>query len=235
MSEPSIFGPVDGGRLSGRVVSQVVTLIRSGRLAEGDRLPPERELAATMGISRVTLRDALRVLEVMGLITIRVGSGGGAFITVPAPEVIGEILFNLLTMSSFSHDEIAEARHILELGILSLVVDRVTTDDIDALRRICAQSRDRLLAGAYEPELSIEFHARLAQAAHNDAITMIAKSFSGPLSMAAIRSRGSRDDLRTITEHEQIVVALEEQDRQQASRLMTAHLLRNESIDILSS
>lgn len=227
-SVSSFLTPVHGGRMSGEIVGQVIELIRSGRIEPGDRLPPERELATTFGVSRVTVRDALRVLEVMGLVDIRVGSAGGAYVTMPSTTVIGEGLANLLMMRSFEPEQIAEARLVLELGVLDLVASRITEDDITELRELCAISRAKLEAGEYDTAQSLQFHSRLAHAAHNPAIGMLSESFSGPLSMAAVRAKDVRPDghRRTVEEHEGIVEALASGDHAGARRILVTHLLR---------
>lgn len=232
MTHASLFAPVNGQRMSGEIVGQILALIRSGQLSEGDRLPAERELAATVGVSRVTVRDALRVLEVMGLITIKVGSSGGSFVTKPSVNVIGENLFNLLLMGAFDPKQIAEARLVMELGILDLASERATEEDLDELEDICRRSRESFEAGAYDRPLAVAFHRRLAVASHNGAIAMLSESFAGPLSMAAIRAAEVRKDAerRTIEEHERILQALRAGDFDRASRTMTTHLLRGRRV-----
>src|SRR5918996_5288344 len=79
-----MFSPVETGRMSGAIVDQVRDLIHKGQLRPGQRLPSERELAERFEVSRVTVRDALRSLETMGLVEIRVGAAGGAFLTAPS-------------------------------------------------------------------------------------------------------------------------------------------------------
>ena len=76
-----MFSPVNVDRVSQVIVDQIKLLIRDGRLQPGDRLPSERELCQRFGVSRVTVREALRVLEAGGLLAIRVGAHGGAFLT----------------------------------------------------------------------------------------------------------------------------------------------------------
>lgn len=226
MSIAPFLVPVAGGRISGEIVAQVVALLREGKLAEGDRLPSERELSERFGVSRVTVRDALRVLEATGLVAIRVGAAGGAFVTAPSTELLGEGLTNLLLMSSLSPEDVVEARRIVELGILDLVLQRADADDIAGLREICEQSQAALERGEYDTALSNEFHARLATAAHNQAIQMLATSFRGPLSMAVVR----RDEpeagrhVRSVAAHLELVDAIEQRDRRRAVRVLTRHL-----------
>lgn len=232
MSITPLLSPVDDTRMSSQIVAQLVGLIREGRLTPGDRLPPERELATTFGVSRVTVRDALRTLDVMGLLDIRVGSTGGAFVTTPSPEVVGNNLANILMMRSFDLDHIAETRLVLELGIFDLVAARVTAADIEALRDVCRRTRATWEAGDYDTSLSFEFHHTLAQAAHNPALAMLAESFSGPLSMVALRGKEVRSDAhrRTVEEHEGIVEGLAAGDVDHARELLIVHLLRGRQI-----
>ncbi|MFA9431903.1 FadR/GntR family transcriptional regulator [Egicoccus sp. AB-alg2] len=228
MSVSSYLSPVTGTRMSSEIVSQVIALIRGGRLQPGDRLPAERELAETFGVSRVTVRDALRVLEAMGLVDIRVGSAGGAFVTTPSPSVVGESLSNMLFMGTFEPEQIAETRLVVELGILDLVLERVTDEDIARLRDLCRQSREKLEQDEYDTKLSVQFHAELARAAHNPAVVMLAETFSGPLSMAAVRATEVRRDAhkRTVEEHEALVEYLADRNAEGARDVLITHLLR---------
>lgn len=233
MSITSLLSPVTERRRSSQIVAQVVGLIREGRLAPGDRLPPERELATTFGVSRVTVRDALRALDVMGLLEIRVGSSGGAFVTTPSPEVVGQNLANILMMRSFDPEHIAETRLVLELGIFDLVSARATEEDLEALRDVCRRTRAAWESGTATRPLSFEFHHTLAAAAHNPALTMVAESFSGPLSMMALRAKEVRPDAtrRTVEEHEGIVESLAAGDPDRAREVLIGHLLRGREID----
>src|SRR5690349_19213105 len=93
--ESDLFRPVSVDRVSQVIVDQVKRLMREGKLANGDRLPSERDLCQRFGVSRVTVREALRVLEANGLIEIRVGARGGAFVASPTKERLGEGLADL--------------------------------------------------------------------------------------------------------------------------------------------
>src|SRR5882762_8280145 len=97
--DTEMFKVVSSSRISQSIVEQVKVLIRQGRLTPGDRLPSERDLCDRFGVSRVTVREALRMLEAGGLVEIRVGAKGGAFVTTPTPERIGEGLADLLNLS----------------------------------------------------------------------------------------------------------------------------------------
>src|ERR671928_1717465 len=94
-----LFSRVGNGRLSEEISERIRAAIVEGRLRPGDRLPPERELTERFGVSRVSVRDALRILEASGLIEIRVGARGGAFVTSPSSTRIGTGLADLISLS----------------------------------------------------------------------------------------------------------------------------------------
>src|ERR671915_91388 len=139
-SSADLFNPVNDRRISELIVDQVRLLIRQQQLNPGDRLPAERELCDRFGVSRVTVREALRVLEANGLVEIRVGARGGAFVTAPSSRMVGEGIADLISMSSLSAMEVTEARIVFELGLVPLVCQRATDEDIAALYEICDRS-----------------------------------------------------------------------------------------------
>lgn len=229
MTITEMFQPLAGGRMSAEIVGQIIPLIRNGQLKPGDRFPSERELSQTFEVSRVTVRDALRVLEVMGLVEIRVGSAGGAFVTVPSTDVVGEGLVNMMTLREVDPASIAETRALLELAVLDLALDRITDEDIEELRGHCRSAQALIDEGTYDTELSRKFHATLAQCTHNDAVALIAASFAGPLSMGYIRSLEDTNEAarRTVSEHAALVEAIAAGEAETARKVLRDHLLRN--------
>ena len=113
-------------RVSQEVVDQIRGLIVSNQLHPGDRLPSERTLAASMGVGRVTIREAMRVLEANGLLEIRVGARGGAVVTSPTLSRLEAGLGELLRLASASPREITAAMNAFEIGIVPIVVERIT-------------------------------------------------------------------------------------------------------------
>src|SRR3954462_6200317 len=99
MEAAALFSPVVTGRVSAEIVGRIKAAIRGGALAPGDQLPPERDLTKQLGVSRVSVRDALRMLEANGLIEVRVGARGGAFVTAPGPQLVGEGLADMLLLA----------------------------------------------------------------------------------------------------------------------------------------
>lgn len=225
---PDLFSPVSLGRVSQVIVDQVRLLMHQGRLKPGDRLPSERDLCERFGVSRVTVREALRVLEAGGLVEIRVGARGGAFVTTPSSARVGEGLADLLKLSPLTASEVTEARMVFELGIVPIVIERATPDDIAALKEICARQRAALKDRSYSMTLSAEFHVRVAACTHNEAIEMLVQSFHGPLLMSLQEAQVVAPLMghRGSTEHSEFVNAVERRDVAAASAIMREHLQR---------
>ena len=104
------FVPAQRVRSFDHIVDQIRDAISSGGIAPGERLPSERDLGATFGVSRTTLREALRALEAQGVLEIRTGSRGGAFVAEPSSELVAGALGNLLRFRSATARELAEFR-----------------------------------------------------------------------------------------------------------------------------
>lgn len=222
-----LFRPVNHGRMSEMIVEQIRLLIRQGRLKPGDRLPAERDLCERFDVSRVTIREALRVLEAAGLVEIRVGARGGAFVTAPSSGRVGAGLADLLSMSSLSAAEVTEARQVLELGIIPIVCERATPEDIADLRAICQHARKALGDHDYQLSLSTEFHFRVAQAAHNGAIELLVRSLREAMLMSLARAHQEAPiGEQGLQEHMAFVDAIEARDSDRAAAIMRKHLQR---------
>jgi DNA-binding FadR family transcriptional regulator len=227
-SHGELFSRLNVGRISGMIVDQIRLLVRDGHLSPGDRLPSERELCERFGVSRVTVREALRVLEANGLITIKVGARGGAFITTPSSERVGEGIADLLTLSSITAAEVTEARRVFELGIMPLACERAEDEDVEALLEICDRSDAALAKDRYTMDLSAEFHIRVARATHNAAIEMLVQSFHGPMLMSLRRAQIAAPLMGHLgtEEHRSIAEAIARRDVSAATEVMATHLAR---------
>ena len=223
-----LFSAVSVGRVSQVIVEQIRALIRQGRLRPGDRLPSERDLCERFGVSRVTVREALRVLEAGGLIDVRVGARGGAFVTSPTNARLGEGLADLLQLSPLTAAEVTEARMVFELGIVPLVVERATEEDLVALERLCEDQQAALADQRYTMEMSAEFHIRVAASTHNKAVEMIVQSFHGPLLMSLKEAQMAEPlmGVRGAREHLEFVHAIRRRAVAEAEAIMREHVER---------
>lgn len=220
-----LFEPMPAVRTSAAIVTQIRSLIRSGQLPIGSRLPAERELCERLGVSRLSLREALRVLESCGLIEVRLGSHGGAFVTAPTIGSAGQGMTDLLSTSGLSAVDVTEARTLFELGVvLPLAVERATETDVRELRALCDEEERARNEGSYNVAVSFGFHLQLAIASHNPAVSMIMESFREAILMSM--REANHEGNQGADEHRAIVDAVERGDTESASRIMAAHLRR---------
>ena len=222
------FTRVSTGRISADIVDQIKVAIRDGRLTPGDQLPPERDLTRQLGVSRVSVRDALRMLEATGLVEVRVGARGGAFVTAPAPRLVSEGLADMLMLAETTPAEVTEARKIFELGMLELACERRTDEDVAALEEICDRADAALAAGSYDAAISAEFHTRLARCAHNTAIALFAETFQGPLLRSLQQARKLDPQMGRVgaLEHRALVDAIRAREPKAAKEILSNHLGR---------
>jgi DNA-binding FadR family transcriptional regulator len=227
-----MFVPITVARASSTIADQIRAAILSGQLKKGERLPPERSLAEQFGVSRVTVRDALRALEAMGLIAVRVGARGGAFVTAPTGAVVAQTMSDMVMMSAVSPEDVVEARLMVELGTVTIACTRATDEDLAELRALSERATAGLAKKTYTRELSWDFHSLLAKAAHNGAVEGLTQSFRSSLSLHPIRTReGAKAHERTVEEHRRILEALEQRDGAAARREMAQHLLRGTGLE----
>jgi GntR family transcriptional regulator, transcriptional repressor for pyruvate dehydrogenase complex len=223
-----LYTAVSSNRMSEAIVDQIRGLIRSEQLRPGDRLPSERDLGERMGVSRVTIREAMRVLEAGGLIEIRVGARGGAVVTSPSSTKLGSGLADLISLSPLTAGEVTEARQVFEVGIIPLVVERATEQDLTELREMVSQHQAALKNGEYGMPMSAAFHVRVAACTHNAAIEMLVHSFHGPLLMSLREAQVAAPLMghRGTNEHRDFVEAVAKHDVERAEEIMRTHLGR---------
>jgi GntR family transcriptional regulator, transcriptional repressor for pyruvate dehydrogenase complex len=212
-------------RVSQEVVDQIRGLIVSNQLRPGDRLPSERTLAASMGVGRVTIREAMRVLEANGLIEIRVGARGGAVVASPSLSRIEAALGELLYLASATQREIAAAIRALEIGIVPIVVDRITEQEIADLREMTISHRAMSRLGERGGDPSTTFHVQVAKCSHNRAIEALAHSLRRRQAAAGEIAHGSLPTARCdATQHDDVLDAIASGDEAFAKETMRAHL-----------
>ena len=226
MAREVMFRPVRIARASDEVVQQVKALIFGGTLGPGDQLPSEKELAVQFGLSRVTVRDALRVLESQGLIAIKVGARGGAFVASPSTQPVTDSLATMLRLQRATIGDLTEARMVVETRVASLAAERAAPADVAAMERAIASARAGRAAGDpfFVPH-SIAFHLALAQASRNQVLLFTVESFR-TLFHEALAKLLPADDMaeRAIADHQRILDAIKARDRTRAERLMHEHL-----------
>lgn len=220
----NLFQPLKVSRNSQAVADYLRCLIQEGKLEVGCRLPAERELAEQLGVSRVMLREALQSLRASGLITAKIGAAGGAIVTLPSGEVMRNSITDLLAMSALTPQEVSEARSVIELGIVGLVCERATEEDIAELSALCDQAQEDRENGVYDSRSSVKFHLRVAAIARNPAVNLLLSSIEQPILRTLIEA--GHKDMSGVHEHRAFVGALASRDVDLARRIMRDHLSR---------
>jgi GntR family transcriptional repressor for pyruvate dehydrogenase complex len=203
------------------VTAQVRDLLFQGSLKTGDRLPPERELSALLGIGRPALREALRALEASGLIELRKGKTGGAFIAVSSSRVVSDGMSDMLRLGNVSVEELFEAREWFLSALVRPVCRRITTEEIDRLRKNVAQAELLHDQGLFldRIEQNFIFYTLLAQASRNPVAVMVVDSLTVTL-RALIDRVGSDLSPHFFANRRDLIGALESRDEEKAATLM---------------
>ena len=205
------------------IVDQIRELISAGRIKPGDRLPPERELAELFKASRNSVRDAIRVLEQMGLIESR--QGDGTYVRSVGADELAEPLALMLLQSRTQMRELWEVRRMLEPAIAEHAASRITDEELDELEAILDSQRQKVEAGFMALEEDTAFHYGIAEAARNSVMLRTLDTLVDLLRQSRERSlqRAGRP-ATSLAGHVRILAALRRRDPEAARDEMLRHL-----------
>jgi GntR family transcriptional regulator, transcriptional repressor for pyruvate dehydrogenase complex len=217
------FTPPTRERLIDKIVSQIKDLIYSNEIQVGDKLPSERELARKLRVSRAVVGDALRALERAGLVEIRPGATGGAFVTHDIHLPLFWTLHDLLRGGKLSVVHFCEARSAIECESVREAIEKVTEKDIQHLRSLNEKLLEHLTAGDTSKLRTdnLSFHVDLARIGGNPIITLMVHSLLRLAVAAYPYASDSRKFVKAQHErHEAIMQALEAKDAAHCQELM---------------
>jgi GntR family transcriptional regulator, transcriptional repressor for pyruvate dehydrogenase complex len=202
-----------------RAVAHIQELVQNGDLAPGERLPSERELARTLGVSRSTLREAIRALVVMNILVSR--HGDGTYVSSLEPALLSAPFTFALDTRPALREHLFEARRALETACARLAAERISDEELEEL--------DGLAATASEPDelidRDVELHTAIARATRNP----ILLALMGSIGTLALESRRASAPLpgqaaRSRRDHRGIIAALRRHDPDAAAEAMDRHL-----------
>ena len=214
------------------VIDTAITRIRdriaAGELAPGDRLPPEAELAALLGVSRNSLREAVRALIQANVLDVR--RGDGTYVTSLEPQLLlSGLAFVMDLMQDRTVLELFEVRRLLEPAATGVAAARITDDSIDGLRGLLEAMR-RSTTAEELVSLDVEFHRSIVEASGNQTLVSLLEALFTRTARARIwRGIWDRDALDwTYAQHELIVEALAQRDATLATAAATVHVAASE-------
>ena len=222
------FKRIERKRKSTYAAEQILDAIRQGEYHVGDKLPPEREIAEQMGVSRASLREALSALQLAGIIESRSGAGTYVLKAGFAEE------YRALTLLEESENlqETFEARRVLEEGIVKLACKRVSAQDLQTLAEVLSKMQQSAQVQDFDVfnQANQRFHLTIVTATHNcllvHALKPLLEVMRGQLPRE-LREKYYRADgqhfQRTFEIHRQIFQAVEKKDGVQAVRKMAEH------------
>lgn len=216
--------------LSSKLVDSAVRSLREaisqGRWRSGEMLPGQRDLAEQMGISRPSLREALTVLETLGIIRVLPGRGVMVLDRTTSPEVAAVPVRDTVGM-----EDVFQSRYALEPFIVGLVAQSIDPNDVNRLRLNLADMSDAIADGDINAAIDahIAFHSMLVSFTSNPIFMVVTEQINGALSKSSPLMRARSESMvEPLREHEAIVRAIRQRDSSKASQLMRRHIV-NES------
>ncbi|MDP1732458.1 MAG: FadR/GntR family transcriptional regulator [Devosia sp.] len=218
------FKPIESKpSASERVAERLTTLISSGNIAPGDKLPSENELSRALHVSRPVVREALRGLAMMGIVESR--QGGGCYVTDLKPNRLMAPLSFALSLQDYSLESLFRAREVIDCGIAADAARNATGEQIAMLEELADQGRKLVDDPVAFRVMDAEFHEVVGKAAGNDFLDNVARSLYG----LAIDQRRKASALPGVLEqsardHEQIIRAISRRDPEGARLAMNDHV-----------
>lgn len=214
---------LQGQRLHESIVQRFHALIRDGDLEHGAKLPAERVMAEQLKVSRSSVREAIRSLELQGLVVSKHGSG--TFINTQSLDAVAALMTSTLGAGETQIRDIFEVRHLLEPQLATLAAQRATPGDVERLSAILEEQQRQIMEGETGVDADTEFHFALATATHNTALVKVVSAVEDVLRQSRDQSlqRPGRPQ-RSLDSHHQILEMIKTGDHQGAREAMEHHL-----------
>jgi GntR family transcriptional regulator, transcriptional repressor for pyruvate dehydrogenase complex len=229
-SRDQMFKPIDpqhAGTTAEEVIAYLREMIHRGELKPGDRLPPERDLAKLLGVSRPTLRAGIRSLAAVGVLQSRQGAGTFVVKADGPPALDSSPLRMMASLHGFTSGEMFEARQSLEMSVAGLAAERATGDQMASM----AEEIAGMYASLDDPEQflvhDMRFHQTVAAASGNRILTSLMNMVATILFDVRSKTVNRARDLKESAEmHRHVYKAIREHDVEGARAAMRDHLMR---------
>jgi DNA-binding FadR family transcriptional regulator len=223
-----VFQPISRPRAFEEICDRIRHQLSIGALQPGDKLPAERELAQQLGVSRSALREALRSLEIAGIVVLRKGVTGGAFIRPGDPTTMTRVMQDLVHLGSISLADLTEARVMIQTAVVRMACERATEADIEKIAENIENTAEMTRLGRHEDRLrfAMEFYRLLALSTRNEIMTMLVDALTVILLrfLSGIRNGAPQPGL--IESRRRFLRHLKARDAAKASREIELHLTK---------
>lgn len=213
-----------------QIIDEIRSLIREGKLEQGDLLPPERELSKLIGVNRHSLREALKILEYMGILKSKTGVG-----TIITGFKSGLLSRQSNELSNISPQkiwfELIEVRKAIEPYMAKLAAERATVDDLKSMAELIDEIEAKVARKESGTAASERFHMALAKATQNNAFIRIAEPITGMLVQyreTSVKVPGR--SIMALDEHKEIYLSVKNRQPKKAAQAMLNHLNKLEEM-----
>jgi len=222
-----VFKPIRPKKISEEIVEQIKALISKGELKPGERIPSERDLASMLGVSRPSVREAIMVLEAMGLLESR--QGGGTYVRSLTEGALADPLTTMVENEPHLLQALVEVRMGIESWAAYLAATRATQEEIDELAKLLKEMERQAQRGGWDPKVDSQFHYTITTATHNTlqlhVLDTIRGLFHATIELALTefyRREGYLEPL--LAQHKAIYEAIRDRAADRARDAMMSHL-----------
>ncbi len=227
---PISWDPIPRSRAHELVLDAIEEQVAAGRLAVGDMLPPERELATRLQVSRASVREAIRILESQGVLQSQVGSGrsAGTRVTALPSEGLTRLLRMHIGLSNFPLDDVAEARIALERASAMLAAQQAGEDELASIGEALASLEEAATVGEFN-DADTAFHVAIAEAAGNRLVADLTTAIRSSLRQTILEAFHAHDSPAEVQvtlqeQHRRIHQAIVDGDPQRSAELVEEHI-----------
>ena len=221
------FAPIRTKRVFEEICEQVRREMAAGTLRPGDKLPPERELALKLGVSRAAVREAFRSLEIAGVVGLHKGARGGAFILKGDPDIVTRSIRDMFHLGRISLDNLTEARTLVMQLAMQLACERIRPTTLAALERNVERLTMLPVSGkaAERVAISAEFYRLISQATDNTVMQVIIEALTD-IVLQQVEQSNIEFFPNLIAHRRRLVEYIANRQVDEAKREMTEHLQR---------
>ena len=215
--------PIERTTLAASTFEQLISYVVNGDWKAGDRIPPERELCQQLGIARTSLREALKAMELVGMLDSRVGDG--TFVNPRSEFLARPLLWAFTGTDEAELSDVMEARVLLERDLAGMAAERGTEEEIAKIGDAVRAMKDSVASGTSTIEADMTFHLAIAQAAHNSVLQNAVQLLRNLMRQwIQLKLLIPNVPSRVLKQHKEIYEAIRTRDAEAARNAMRQHL-----------